>query len=315
MRKDDLIISARGTVGAMAQLVKPMTFNQSCYGLRGNERINNDYLFYALKSGIEQFKDNSYGAIFGAITVKSFDLIKIPLPPKDVQEKIVAEIEVLEVEDTKAKAEIQNLKDRVQEISADYFSQTNLFVKIREIAESVQYGISEAMNLQKVGFKIFRMNEIIKGKMFDNGNMKHAHISSDEFQKFKLNKGDILFNRTNSIELVGKTGIFNLDGDYCFASYLIRLKVNEEKAHPIFVNMLINSTIFQAKAKESAIKAINQANINAEKLKNFQIPLPPLKEQQKIVSQITEIENKIAALENEIATIPQQKEAILKKYL
>lgn len=97
----------------------------------------------------------------------------------------------------------------------------------------MQYGINEAMNTDNVGYKIFRMNEIINKEMFDNGSMKYANISETEFLKYKLKKGDILFNRTNSIEHVGKTGIFLLDGDYCYASYLIRVVVNQELANRI----------------------------------------------------------------------------------
>ena len=94
--KGDLIISARGTVGEIAQLTIPMTFNQSCYGIKSKESLINSYLFYVLKFEIEQFNNNAYGAIFDTITTRTFSLIKIPLPPLKEQEKIVAEIEKIE---------------------------------------------------------------------------------------------------------------------------------------------------------------------------------------------------------------------------
>ena len=80
------------------------------------------------------------------------------------------------------------------------------------------------MNEDGVGYKIFRMNEVIDGRMVDDGTMKSIDINAEEFAAYKLNKGDLLFNRTNgSIDQVGKTGMFDLDGDYCFASYLVRI--------------------------------------------------------------------------------------------
>ncbi len=83
----DTIISARGTVGAMAQLKREMAFNQSCYGIRGIENIsNNDFLFYLTKYSLKQINRNTYGAVFDTITTKTFDVININLPP--LQEQI-----------------------------------------------------------------------------------------------------------------------------------------------------------------------------------------------------------------------------------
>lgn len=114
----DLIISARGTVGALAQLDIPMTFNQSCYGLRGMGKVDNGFLYYILKSEIDQLKSGSYGTIFKAITSKTFDEIKIPLPPLNVQKEIVAEIEALE---KKAKTiVITHLDEKIELILKKY---------------------------------------------------------------------------------------------------------------------------------------------------------------------------------------------------
>ncbi|GAB4260922.1 MAG: hypothetical protein Kow0065_11330 [Methylomicrobium sp.] len=89
LQVSDIIISARGTVGAMAQLTKPMAFNQSCYGLRSKTEISNDYIFYVLKREIEQLKSQSTGSKFKAIIMKTFDEVKLPVPPKDIQETLI----------------------------------------------------------------------------------------------------------------------------------------------------------------------------------------------------------------------------------
>jgi len=96
LNEGDLIISARGTVGELAMLNIPMAFNQSCYGIKGNSNLDNEYLFYCLKFEIQQFRENVYGAIFDTITKRTFDSIKIPLPPISEQKKIVSEIEKIE---------------------------------------------------------------------------------------------------------------------------------------------------------------------------------------------------------------------------
>ncbi|WP_423204881.1 restriction endonuclease subunit S [Pseudomonas kribbensis] len=155
--------------------------------------------------------------------------------------------------------------------------------KIGEIAKT-QYGLSESMNADGNGFKIFRMGEVQNGQLIDTGNMKYADISEQEFERYRLSVGDVLFNRTNSFELVGKTGIFLLEGDYCFASYLVRLNLDRKKILPQFLNYLMNSDGFQKSVKAKASKSINQANINAKILSNELICFPDtLSEQQRIV--------------------------------
>jgi type I restriction enzyme S subunit len=82
----DLIISARGTVGALAQLKRPMAFNQSCYGIRGIANTSNtDFIFYVLKVEIEQLKRLAHGGVFDTITRDTFKNISIFLPSFDEQ--------------------------------------------------------------------------------------------------------------------------------------------------------------------------------------------------------------------------------------
>lgn len=111
LNSGDLIISARGTVGAIAQLGIPMTFNQSCYGIRGKNGMSNDYLYYTLKYEIQQLKNNASGAIFDAITTKTFDAIFVPYPNPEEQQQMVTEIGYLEKEIDKIKLILAKIND------------------------------------------------------------------------------------------------------------------------------------------------------------------------------------------------------------
>lgn len=92
LQKNDIIISARGTVGVLAMLDKPMTFNQSCYGIRAKENEStNDYIFYLLKDTVNQLLQISHGGVFDTITKATFDEIDISLPPLEEQ-KTIAEV-------------------------------------------------------------------------------------------------------------------------------------------------------------------------------------------------------------------------------
>ena len=97
LNKGDVIISARGTVGVLAQIGKPMCFNQSCFGLRGKkELIDNDFLYYVLKNYIHNLKKKSQGSVFDTINIKSFDLMEIDIPNYASQCNIASVLSVLD---------------------------------------------------------------------------------------------------------------------------------------------------------------------------------------------------------------------------
>lgn len=92
LQKGDIIISARGTIGALAILKKEMAFNQSCYGIRARENIStNDFIYYSLKNTVSRLKQISHGAVFDTITRNTFNEITINLPPL-FEQKAIAEV-------------------------------------------------------------------------------------------------------------------------------------------------------------------------------------------------------------------------------
>ena len=219
--------------------------------------------------------------------------IEIPLPPLEVQKEIVAEIEGYQKVIDGARAVVDNYRPHIA-VDPEW-----PMVELGEVCERLQYGLSARLNTEEIGYKTFRMNELIDGKCVDSGNMKCVDIYAEDFAKYRLVPGDILFNRTNSFEHVGRTGIFDLDGDYCFASYLIRLSVSEDAANTFYVNAFMNTEAFQAGIKQYATRAIGQSNINAKSLAAYRIPVPPLTTQNHIVAEI-EAEQALANANREL---------------
>ncbi|WP_163397542.1 restriction endonuclease subunit S [Flavobacterium fluviatile] len=101
----DIIISARGTVGALAQIGKPMCFNQSCFGIRGKkEVVDNDFLYFALKNYVQHIKKRSQGSVFDTINLKSFDLMELEIPTSINTQKKITKV----LSDLDAKIELNN---------------------------------------------------------------------------------------------------------------------------------------------------------------------------------------------------------------
>lgn len=242
--------------------------------------------------------------------------LKIPLPPLKVQKQIVAECEAVDKETASANSSITAAQAKIAaQVEAIYASKAPR-VAIASLALNVQYGLSEKMNEAGVGYKIFRMNEIADGRMVDGGAMKCADISAEEFAKYKLNHGDLLFNRTNgSIDHVGKTGLFDLEGDYCFASYLVRVVPDANQVLPQFLLKMMNSPAFRNEATGKAVRSAGQNNINATVMKNIKVPLPSPAKQEAFVALVLEQERIIAEARNVIAAAAARKQAIMLKYL
>lgn len=92
LKKGQLIISARGTVGELSMLGKDMAFNQSCYGIDANKKTQNDFLYYLVKSSIERLKKKTHGAVFDTITKQTFDNIEVAIPDDLTEQSRIASI-------------------------------------------------------------------------------------------------------------------------------------------------------------------------------------------------------------------------------
>lgn len=148
-------------------------------------------------------------------------------------------------------------------------------VKIGEIAKDVRYGTSKPA-VDGGRYPYLRMNNLTYEGFLDLSNLKYIDIPDDEIEKCIVRKGDILFNRTNSIDLVGKTCVFDLETAMVIAGYIIRIRLND-KLLPIVFSNYMNLPVLKKRLKDMAKGAVNQANINAQELKSVNIYLPPFK--------------------------------------
>ena len=187
---------------------------------------------------------------------------------------------------------------------------------VEQLSTKIQYGSSKKTDADSNGVPVLRMGNIVDGKIVLN-NLKYLPKEHNEFPELLLNKGDLLFNRTNSRELVGKTAVYTGIPNPCsFASYLIRVRF-----HPSIDSMIAAYYINSVYGKDWILSVVSQqagqANINGTKLKLLAVPMPPEKEQQVLVEEVErhlfaadEVEKTITA---ELKRAEQLRQSILKK--
>jgi type I restriction enzyme, S subunit len=149
------------------------------------------------------------------------------------------------------------------------------------VVENGQYGTSQRSNSEGRGLPVLGMPHIHEGRIRWES-VSFADLSADDVRKYRLEKGDILFNRTNSAELVGKSAVFDEERDAVFASYLIRYRTRPGIADPNFVCSYINSRLGRMYIERHMARAIGQVNISASTMHSMPVPCPPLSVQQRV---------------------------------
>lgn len=138
---------------------------------------------------------------------------------------------------------------------------------------STQYGVSNNMNTDGYGYPIYRMNEI-HHSLCDLTTEKYVELANEDFEVVKLNNRDVLFNRTNSFELVGRTGIYyDSEIPKTFASYLVRLVPDNIHIYSEYLAAFLNTRFGVQEIRRRARQSINQTNVNPEEVKAIEIPL------------------------------------------
>lgn len=309
--ESEIAITCRGATCGTINFTEPKSWitGNAMVTKPKNENLGKKYLYYLLKNS--DLKEVITGTAQPQITRTNLEVFQIPLPPIDIQQKIVSEIEVLEIKEKKAKEEAEKYNLEIQSKINNCFSEHPLEL-LGNVCYSTEYG-SSSKSEKKGLVPVIRMGNIQNGKILLDDLVYSNNV--EENKKYLLKYNDVLFNRTNSPELVGKAGIYQSNEPAIFAGYLIRINYKEDIVLPVYLNYVLNSETIRNYGFSVMSKSVNQANINGTILKTYKIPLPPLSEQQKIVSEIEKIEEKIKTLETEIASMPKQKEAILKKYL
>ena len=191
-----------------------------------------------------------------------------------------------------------------------------VWATVGQLSSRIQYGTSAKAKADSSGPPVLRMGNIQDGNL-DLTDLKYLPREHPETQKTLLTPGDLLFNRTNSAELVGKSAVYKTSHPTAsFASYLIRV-IFLDRFFPDYVCTYINSQHGRAYISQVKSQQVGQANVNGTKLAAMPIPLPPSAEQRRIVSEVERrlsvIQKAEAAVEASLVRAERLRQSILKQ--
>lgn len=277
------------------------------------ERVVTEYLYNILsldiffnymmvgKKGIKMPRGNKKGILN----------FLVPLPPLVIQQKIVDECKKVDDEVTKAIKGLDDSKDAINAIIMPCFDRFKNVV-LNSVCDSFEYGTSEkSSSLGEV--PVLRMGNIVDGSI-DWNDLVYTNNKQD-IEKLSLHVGDVLFNRTNSPILVGKTALYEDEKSAIFAGYLVRVNYKKDIIRGKYLSYILNSEPMRQHGFSVMVKSINQANISASLLAQYEIPLPSLKDQDEIISKLEVIEDIKKRSRLLIDNASSRKQAILDKYL
>ena len=296
----DILMSVRAPVGPTNLVNNECAIGRGLSIIRPKEGMPANYLraYFTL---IEQLiAELGTGSTFTSISRSDLENLDVPVSPIPERQRIVAKIESLFEQSRTARTALTRvpvlmsqfrravltsatsgrLMEEWREMHPD--APKHRSVSLREVATEFRYGTSAKS--QKTGeVPVLRMGNIQDRKL-DWDDLVFTSDKS-EIEKYKLVSGDVLFNRTNSPELVGKTAIYKGERPAIYAGYLIKVKCSDALL-PDYLNYCINSPAGRDWASQVKSDGVSQSNINAQKLANFEFDLPPIEEQTEIVQRV-----------------------------
>lgn len=275
------------------------TFNQDVKALVPSSDIDPRYLARCLRwleprvlAGTEE---SSHGT--KRLPGQVFENLPVPVPPLSEQRRIADILDKADAIRRKRKAATALTEEVLRSVFLETFGDPVANPKgwevrpLTELCESRQYGTAEKANSEGHGIPVLRMNNLTYSGDVDLTDLKWVALPSGEAGKLDLRDGDVLFNRVNSHELVGKTAVWHQGDGYTFAGYLIRLRLHQRIATGDYVSAAMNMPSMKRTLKAMAKPSINMANISGSDLARVLLPVPPMKAQREYASVRSTVES------------------------
>ena len=313
-----VILSSRAPIGKTAIAGCKMCCNQGFKNLICSDAIYNEYLYFFLKSKTDYLNSLGRGATFKEISKSIVESIEIPLPEVNQQKEIAEKFKKLEQLISLRKQQLAKLDELVKARFVEMFGTfpANPFRwdtgKIQDVVSDVRYGSSRPA-VEGGKYPYLRMNNITYSGELDLRDTKRIDIPDSELDKCTVRRGDVLFNRTNSKELVGKTCVYNRDELMVLAGFVIRVRINE-RIRPEVLSAFLNMDFSKRMLIGICKTAIGQANINAKELQNIDLYIPPIELQDQFVTLKNKIDQQKQTVQQSLEKLELMKKALLQEY-
>lgn len=254
----------------------------------------------------------TFGSVQQVINLRDLKQVGVTLPPLGEQRKIAAILSSVDeaIERTQAvidqvqvvkKGLMQQLLTRGLPGRHTRFKQTEFgeipaewdYVPLSAVVESCIYGLNEKLTPSGGGIPVLRMGNLQQGEIVLD-QLKYLPESTMLDPDMLLRRGEIMFNRTNSYDLVGKVGLVRKDMDVSFASYLLRIRPREGSMHGEWLAYALGSDLHQRRLRAMATRGVSQSNINRTKLMSLSIPVPPCDEQESHMEVLDSLHQRLA---------------------
>lgn len=317
--ENSLLITCIGSIGKIAINKIECAFNQQINAIIPNSKIySSKYLGYAIVKNRRELEAIANAPVVPIINKTQFSEFEVIIHDEIEEQKKTVEIldKAQELID-KRKAQIEALDELVKSKFIEMFGDPAVNPMgwpegtIRDIVTEVRYGTSRPA-VEGGKYKYLRMNNITYNGELDTSDLKYIDIPDKDLEKYIVRKGDVLFNRTNSKELVGKTCVFNLDEPMVIAGYIIRIRMNE-RVLPEYLSAVLNSKYGKQVLYGMCKTIVGQANINAQELQDIKIFIPPIELQKQYVDFIKQVEKTKSEMKNSLKELETNFNSLMQK--
>lgn len=283
-----LCITIAANIAQTSILTFDACFPDSVVGFIPGDSISAIYMHYWFGFFQKILEEQAPQVAQKNINLKILSDLSVVVPNQEQQKDFIAFVE-------------QTDKSRFIELFGDPIA--NQFgwdtTNIGAIVTEVRYGTSRPA-VENGKYPYLRMNNLTFDGHLDLKDLKRIDIPEEEIEKCIVRKGDVLFNRTNSVELVGKTCVFDLDEEMVIAGYIIRVRLGQKMIPTVF-SAFMNSQPIKELFRGMAKGAVNQANINAQELQSIRIYLPPIDLQEQFAAFVEQTDKSKLCGEMEVA--------------
>ena len=312
---NDLLVSVRAPIGAVNIADCECCIGRGVASIRPKDgSLNSDYLRQCLTAMSDKLSALGTGSTFTAVGKAILNAFEIPVYPTEVQKHIEAQFRAILQSNRVAEQMLAKADELIQSRFVEMFLDGVALPKktIGELATDIRYGTSKKASDQGE-YTYLRMNNMTDDGHLEFSDVKYISLEDSELEKCMVSKGDVLFNRTNSREKVGKTAVFREEKPMVIAGYIIRVRLGSEMQGE-YLSSFMNLQSTKKMLRSIAKGAVHQANINSKELAAVEVPVPPLALQNEFAEFVTQVESLKAATRQQLDRLTTLYDSLAQRY-